>query len=118
MYHSVRISQAEDTWSNDSARISRLKAGKRERARRQREEYRQASEAKRAAGLTQHVVRDRREIAQNGWLSPPPKDNTWILSEVNGTIVVVRTKYITEARHWLPIRVSLPYLKFLDAGGG
>lgn len=106
------LSQADDTWTNYSNQAALLKARKRERARKQREEYRQASEAKRAAGLTQRVAHDR--MKQLGRVAVAPPAPSLRLGEVNGTPVVIRTRFIQLGNSWASMKISLPYLKFLD----
>lgn len=116
MYHQVTISQADDTWGKSQIDFAhQQKTRRRMKARRQREKFRaelrEASAAKRSAGLTQRVAHDRVNHKVHIEAEAPAEIET-----VNGVRVVVRTKSVAQGGGWITTRISLPYVSILEAG--
>lgn len=112
-----RVSQSDTNWGQSALEYAQdAKARRRANAARQRDKFRAelklASAAKKAAGLTQRVIHDRRMGKSHIVVVKASQS----VEMVNGVKVVVHRKPSYDGRSVYHMRISLPYVSILEAG--
>lgn len=113
-----RVSQSDTNWGQSALEYAQdAKARRRANAAKQRDKFRAelklASAAKKAAGLTQRVVHDRKLGRARVSVKA---DVSGSVETVNGVKVVVHRKPSYDGRSVYHMRISLPYVSILEAG--